>query len=84
MENKEQALEQLKAALAAASDDTTEVNFASAEDESSFFPAEIDGWKIIRRQSQLVPKHYANHATYQRVAVKKVEANEEAQPSNAS
>lgn len=82
--NKETMLEELKTALKTTEDEKPIITFVSAEDESAFFPAEVDGWKIVRREGRLVPRHYQNNATYIRIKSSDVEApaDEEATPSD--
>jgi hypothetical protein len=68
IENKtEDFMEKLKEALAVSTQEQPEISFASDEDQSTNFPNEVDGWKIIRRSGHLVPRHYMNSAVYTKI-----------------
>jgi hypothetical protein len=75
--NREEMMKQLEEALTAATRENPEITFVSAHDESSFFPKEINGWRIIRRRGELVPMHYVNTAVYAKMMKKTEEKVDE-------
>lgn len=82
--NREEMMKQLEEALATSTQDNPEITFVSAHDESSFFPKEFDGWRIIRRRGELVPMHYVNTAVYAKVLKKTEEKVSDEEETNCT